>query len=67
MILVSNDDGIHSEGSRALQDAMALPGDLVVVVPDSKRSAVTHSLTLDLLSVEARHASWERLSPMERE
>jgi 5'/3'-nucleotidase len=46
MILVSNDDGIHSEGLRALYDAMASLDDVVVVAPDRERSAASHSLTL---------------------
>ncbi|MBI2962491.1 MAG: 5'/3'-nucleotidase SurE [Deltaproteobacteria bacterium] len=46
MILVSNDDGIHSEGLRALRDAMASLDEVVVVAPDRERSAVSHSLTL---------------------
>jgi 5'-nucleotidase len=46
MILVSNDDGIHSDGLRALQEAMVSLEDTVVVAPDRERSAVSHSLTL---------------------
>jgi len=46
LILVSNDDGIHSEGIVALADALADLGEAVVVAPDRERSAVSHSLTL---------------------
>ena len=46
MILVSNDDGIHSEGLRALGDRLARLDEVVVVAPDRERSAVSHSLTL---------------------
>jgi len=46
LILVSNDDGIHSEGLIALADALADLGETVVVAPDRERSAVSHSLTL---------------------
>ena len=46
LILVSNDDGIHSEGLRALADAVAAPGEVVVVAPDREQSAVSHALTL---------------------
>jgi len=61
LILVSNDDGIHSEGIVALAEAVAGLGDVVVVAPDRERSAVSHSLTLHRpLRVEtigpARHA-----------
>jgi 5'-nucleotidase len=46
LILVSNDDGIHSEGIVALADALRELGEVVVVAPDRERSAVSHSLTL---------------------
>jgi len=46
LILVSNDDGIHSKGIVALADALAGLGEVVVVAPDRERSAVSHSLTL---------------------
>jgi 5'-nucleotidase len=46
LILVSNDDGIHSEGITALADALRDLGEVVVVAPDRERSAVSHSLTL---------------------
>jgi 5'-nucleotidase len=46
LILVSNDDGIHSEGIVALAAALQPLGEVVVVAPDRERSAVSHSLTL---------------------
>jgi len=46
LILVSNDDGIHSEGLAALAEAVAAHGRVVVVAPDREQSAVSHSLTL---------------------
>ena len=46
LILVSNDDGIHSDGLRALADALAPHGHIVVVAPDREQSAVSHALTL---------------------
>ncbi len=46
LILVSNDDGIHSDGIHALADALGDLGEVVVVAPDRERSAVSHSLTL---------------------
>lgn len=45
-ILVSNDDGIHAPGIRALAAAMEGLGEVVVVAPDSERSAVGHAITL---------------------
>src|SRR5713226_720296 len=59
MILVSNDDGIHSEGLRALGEAMAALDEVVVVAPDRERSAASHSLTLHRpLRVEELRPGW---------
>src|SRR5437016_14300770 len=46
LILVSNDDGVHSAGIAALAEALRDLGQVVVVAPDRERSAVSHSLTL---------------------
>jgi len=46
LILVTNDDGISSEGLLALADALAQIGRVVVVAPDREKSAVSHALTL---------------------
>ncbi len=46
IILVTNDDGIHSEGIAALEKAMAGLGDVYVVAPESEMSGASHSLTL---------------------
>lgn len=48
LILVSNDDGVHSEGLRSLRESLESLGEVYVVAPDRERSAVGHSLTLDL-------------------
>ena len=45
-ILVSNDDGIHSEGIKALVRALKRVGEVFTVAPDRERSAASHSLTL---------------------
>jgi 5'-nucleotidase len=45
-ILVTNDDGVHSEGIRALADALAPFGEVVVVAPVQEASAIGHALTL---------------------
>lgn len=45
-ILVSNDDGILSNGIRALIEALAEKNEVYVVAPDRERSAAGHSLTL---------------------
>lgn len=52
-ILLSNDDGIHAPGIRALAKVMAGCGDLYVVAPDRQRSASSHGISLyDPLYVE---------------
>jgi 5'-nucleotidase len=45
-ILVTNDDGVHSEGIRLLADALAHLGDVTVVAPIQEASAIGHALTL---------------------
>jgi 5'-nucleotidase len=45
-ILVTNDDGIFSDGLRALADALASVGEVTIVAPASEQSASAHSLTL---------------------
>lgn len=46
-ILLSNDDGIGAPGLKALAEALADVGDVIVVAPDRERSAAGHSLTLN--------------------
>jgi 5'/3'-nucleotidase len=45
-ILVTNDDGVHSEGIKALADALRPLGDIAVVAPIQEASAIGHALTL---------------------
>jgi 5'-nucleotidase len=45
-ILVTNDDGVHSEGIKALADALAPLGEVTVVAPIQEASAIGHALTL---------------------
>jgi 5'-nucleotidase len=45
-ILLSNDDGIGSEGLTILKDTLASLDEVWVVAPDRDQSAVSHSLTL---------------------
>lgn len=47
-ILVTNDDGIFSEGIERLSAALSEVGEVYTVAPDQERSAAGHSLTLDL-------------------
>ncbi len=45
-ILVTNDDGVRSDGLRALAEVLAPLGDVTVVAPVTEASAVAHALTL---------------------
>ena len=46
LILVSNDDGIHSAGIHVLADALRSIGDVYIIAPDRERNAASHALTL---------------------
>jgi len=46
IILVTNDDGVNSQGIIALFNAVKELGDAYIVAPDRERSAVSHTLTL---------------------
>ena len=45
-ILVTNDDGVHSEGLKALAEALGALGEVTVVAPTTEASAIGHALTL---------------------
>lgn len=46
-ILISNDDGVHAPGLAHLAEALGKIADITVVAPDSNRSGVSNSLTLE--------------------
>lgn len=46
LILVSNDDGITSNGIKKLVSLMAQIGDVLVVAPDSPQSGMGHAITV---------------------
>jgi 5'-nucleotidase len=46
MILVTNDDGVHSEGIHALAEAVRPLGNILIVAPLTEASAIGHALTL---------------------
>jgi 5'-nucleotidase len=58
-ILITNDDGIHSEGIKALEEALREIGDVYVVAPESEMSGASHSLTLSrplrIRQIDDRH------------
>jgi len=45
-ILITNDDGIHSEGIIVLAKTVRELGDVFVIAPDREKSAIAHSVTL---------------------
>ncbi len=45
-ILVTNDDGVHSEGILVLAEALKPLGDVTIVAPIQEASAIGHALTL---------------------
>ena len=45
-LLITNDDGIDSEGIKVLVSVLSKEHDVYVVAPDKNRSAVSHSFTL---------------------
>ncbi|MBI3995541.1 MAG: 5'/3'-nucleotidase SurE, partial [Nitrospirae bacterium] len=46
LILVTNDDGIRSQGILVLARALKRVGKVYIVAPDRERTAAGHSLTL---------------------
>jgi 5'-nucleotidase len=46
IILVSNDDGVHSPGLHLLAERLGALGEVYVVAPDRERTAASHALTL---------------------
>jgi len=46
-ILLTNDDGIYSEGLRKLAEALKPAGEIIIVAPDREQSAASHALTLN--------------------
>lgn len=45
-ILVTNDDGIHSDGLHALAEQLRAIADVFIIAPDREQSAVSHSFTM---------------------
>jgi len=46
LILVTNDDGVNSQGIRTLSEALRSVGEVYVIAPEREQSAVGHALTL---------------------
>jgi len=45
-ILITNDDGIHAAGLKALEESLITVGDVTVVAPDREMSATSQSISL---------------------
>lgn len=60
LILVTNDDGIYSEGLRKLAEACRDIGEVVIVAPDREQSAASHALTLNrpLRLIQLEEKEW---------
>jgi 5'-nucleotidase len=58
-ILLTNDDGIHSDGLIKLEEALRTVGDVYTVAPASEMSGASHSLTLSrplrIRQIDERH------------
>ncbi|HLL72422.1 MAG TPA: 5'/3'-nucleotidase SurE [Pyrinomonadaceae bacterium] len=58
-ILLTNDDGIHSDGLIKLEEALRTVGDVYTVAPASEMSGASHSLTLSrplrIRKIDERH------------
>ena len=46
LILLCNDDGVQSDGLRALADTLSELGEVVAVAPDREQSSCSHALTM---------------------
>jgi 5'-nucleotidase len=46
LILLSNDDGVNSEGLQTLREALLKTDEVWVVAPESERTCVAHAITL---------------------
>src|SRR5256714_14025338 len=58
-ILLTNDDGIHSDGLQTLERTMREVGDVFVIAPAAEMSGASHSLTLSrplrIRQIDSRH------------
>ena len=58
-ILISNDDGIHANGIRALSEILSKDYNVYIIAPNQERSAAGHSITLNSpLRVEEHEAKY---------
>jgi len=58
-ILLTNDDGVYSDGLRAMWKQLKKSGDVAVVVPETEKSAVAHAINL-FAPLKIRHIRVEK-------
>lgn len=59
LILISNDDGVHTKGLHHLVDCVKEMGDVVVVAPDAPRSGQSSAITVGAPLRVIRHHNYE--------
>jgi len=61
LILVTNDDGVHEPGIKALAEGLAPLGEVVVIGPDRNCSGVSHKISLlhPLRGIELKPGWWQ--------
>jgi 5'-nucleotidase len=57
-ILLTNDDGVHAPGIKAMYKALVKMGEVTVVAPDGERSSISQAITLS-------HPVFHRVVPFE--
>jgi len=61
-ILLSNDDGIYSEGIQVLKEHLDSIAEVIVIAPDRERSTISHAITLrkplNLKEVKTNGKTW---------
>ena len=60
-VLVSNDDGVESNGLRALAEALAPLGEVTVCAPDREQSATSRSISLHRPLRIEEHTPWGKI------
>ena len=64
-ILLSNDDGVHAAGIRALAMALKKEHQLTIAAPDSERSGASHSFTSSKFALTAKKIVLDGLEDVE--
>ncbi|MEI6389420.1 MAG: 5'/3'-nucleotidase SurE [Spirochaetota bacterium] len=58
-LLLTNDDGIHAEGLKALAAELSREHEICIIAPDKERSGVSHAMSLKEPGRVRRHAERE--------